>query len=125
MAFILHLLISIILNHIINLKQYLIFGLLRPYKNLEQVMHLFATKKSLMLHKLIVAGMFFSENYKQFILQRFSKAPNIDIIPYYLPENKLADLVSRVDFSILSFANALTSGSLLYTISHELPSIVP
>jgi glycosyltransferase involved in cell wall biosynthesis len=104
-------------------KVLLFFGMIKPYKNIDMLMELFAQAK-LLDYILVVAGNTDSPELKE-RLQQHAKHPNIHLFLHFIPDNKLHIYLSAADAVILPYKTILNSGALLLALSFNKPVIAP
>lgn len=101
----------------------LFFGMIKPYKNIDLLMELFAQAK-LYDYILVVAGNTDSEELKE-KLKKHAKNPNIHLFLQFIPDDKLHIYLSAADTVILPYKSILNSGALLLALSFNKPVIAP
>lgn len=101
----------------------LFFGMIKPYKNIDALMELFAQAK-LFDYVLVVAGNTDSPELKE-KLKQHAKHPNIHLFLQFIPDDKLHIYLSAADTVILPYKAILNSGALLLALSFDRPVIAP
>lgn len=97
----------------------LTFGLLRPYKNLEQLLEASAQ----MPHTLVLAGAPINVEYGQELLRRRPLGSSASLTLRKLPAEELAERLSECDIVCLPYASVYNSGAILLALSAGRPVI--
>lgn len=102
----------------------LFFGLIRPYKGVEDLLKAFKPLGGKYKARLIIAGSCSDIGLKQQII-RAQKTGNIDFFEGYIPDSEVATYFKSTDIVCLPFKAITTSGSALLTMSFGKPLIAP
>lgn len=105
-----------------NDKVFLSLGSIRPYKGLEKLIEVFNNLP--VDNKLLITGKSF---YPEYInkLKEMVKGENIIFQEYSISGDDLPKYFSLAIFSVYSFSDILTSGSVILSLSYAVPVIVP
>jgi glycosyltransferase involved in cell wall biosynthesis len=100
-------------------------GTLRPYKNIEQLIDIFATLPPDARGTLLVAGAAKSEAYAAELRRRAAAVPGVDLRATYIPDQELPAYLAAADLVVLPYRSLLTSGILLWALSYARPVVAP
>lgn len=103
-------------------KIFLSFGMVKPYKGLEDLINLWRTED---LGALLIAGKAQDEEYGKSIEQLIKDCPNIHFHNAFIEEEKVSVYFSAADVVVMAFKNILTSGSVLLALSFGKLTIAP
>ena len=101
----------------------LMFGKLRPYKGVSELLKVFKSLDEDV--RLIVAGRADDESYKNKIHTIASQDFRVELRSGFIEQSELSALLSACNFVVLPFNDVFTSGSLLYSLTHSRPAVVP
>lgn len=104
---------------------FLFFGMIRPYKGLEELLEAFAPLAQ--QHPgalLLVVGMVFQWPQGAAALAR-TPHPRIRVIEGFVPGARIQDYMNAADFVVLPYKDILTSGGALLALSFARPVIAP
>lgn len=101
---------------------YLYFGVIRPYKGLEKLIHTF---KKLSFGRLIIAGKPHNLQIESLIRQLSEKDPRISLHLSFIPDTLVTSFFECADSVVLPFSDVLTSGSAILALSLGRPVIAP
>jgi beta-1,4-mannosyltransferase len=103
-------------------------GNIKPYKGLEFIIKSFEKfskqHKSKDIH-LYLAGAAKDKNYLESLKKISGSMDNVTILNRNLTESELITSVSALDYSIFAFKDIWASGSVVLSISYDVPVIVP
>lgn len=103
---------------------FLTFGMLRPYKGIENLLYVW--KRQQAKHRtLLIAGKACSTEYEQTLVRAASETDDVILQTQFIPENQLHLYFSAADAVLLPFEKILTSGSLILAMSYGKPVIAP
>ena len=105
-------------------KTYLFFGMIRPYKGLENLILQWNNFNHDGNNLLIIAGNG-SKEYLDTLRALTLHSPNIRLDLRFIEDSEIPHYFSSADFVVLPFKQMLTSGSLLLALSYEKPVIAP
>jgi glycosyltransferase involved in cell wall biosynthesis len=99
------------------------FGQIRPYKNIEELLDIFKNNK----HRIIVSGKPYSEEYKNFLLKKYSEYSNIELNLKFIKDEDIPKFFSKIDFLLLNYSDEsfLTSGTAFLSFSQKTPILAP
>jgi beta-1,4-mannosyltransferase len=100
-------------------------GTLRPYKNIEWLIDVFATLPPDARGTLLVAGAAKSEAYADALRRRAAAVPGVDLRAAYIPDQELPVYLAAADLVVLPYRSLLTSGILLWALSYARPVVAP
>jgi glycosyltransferase involved in cell wall biosynthesis len=101
------------------------FGALRPYKNIEQLIDVFASLPLEARGTLLIAGAAKSKAYAKELRRRASAVPGVELRATYIPDEELPTYLTAADLIVLPYRNLLTSGILLWALSYARPVVAP
>lgn len=102
----------------------LFFGIIRPYKGLDVLLHALQIALRSVDCRLIIAGEFYesADRYIKLINQ-FGLAAHVEINDRYIPNEEIPRLLDRADVLALPYRDATQSGVLRMALSSGLPVI--
>ena len=110
----------------VNDTVYLSFGMLRPYKGIENLLQ---TWQSEQLYNqaatLMIAGKPMNATYGQSIADMVYRSSKVVLHDRYIDDADVAVYFSAADVVVLPFNNVSTSGSLLLAMSYSKPIVTP
>ena len=101
------------------------FGTLRPYKNIEQLIDVFATLPQDARGTLLIAGAAKSQTYAAELCRRAAVVPGVELRATYIPDEDLPTYFAAADLVVLPYRTLLTSGILLWALSYARPVVAP
>jgi glycosyltransferase involved in cell wall biosynthesis len=101
------------------------FGALRPYKNIEQLIDVFATLPLEARGTLLIAGAPKSQAYAEELRWRAVAVPGVELRATYIPDEQLPTYLAAADLVVLPYRSLLTSGILLWALSYARPVVAP
>lgn len=96
---------------------FLAFGLLRPYKGIEDLINAFAAMKDHGKAELVIAGRAFSPDYGQEIGRLCDAAERVHFIEGFLPDEELEALLAACDTVVLAYRKVNNSSTVLKALS--------
>lgn len=105
-------------------RVFLYFGLLRPYKGLEDLLQTwgFAAPEG---SGLLVVGHTNERSYADRLVRLAEMAPGVRLINRFVPDDEVHWYFSAADVAVLPFRRVLTSGSAILAMSYGKPIIAP
>lgn len=103
---------------------YLFFGIVRPYKGIEELIDRFREVDD-NGNALVIAGKPMSEQYKEALVQRGGGDRRIQFHLGYVRDNDIQVYFNAADITVLPFRKISTSGSLLLALSFGSPVVIP
>jgi glycosyltransferase involved in cell wall biosynthesis len=103
---------------------FLFFGLLRPYKGTEKLIHAFHHYKG-PVERLVIAGLPISKEYHGLLKELTTRDERITLDGRHIPEHELAALVSNAEGVVLPYEYMYNSGALIYSLSAGTPVLAP
>jgi len=100
------------------------FGLIREYKNVENLVQVFAELPE-SSGCLVVAGRIDSGERRKRLTEEAAKIPNVILRDAFLDDGELQVVVESADLVILPYSEVLNSGSVIYALSNNRPVLVP
>ena len=100
-------------------------GTLRPYKNIEQLIDVFASLPPDARGTLLIAGAAKSEAYAAELRRRAALVPGVELRAIYIPDEELPAYLGAADVVVLPYRSLLTSGILLWALSYARPVVAP
>jgi glycosyltransferase involved in cell wall biosynthesis len=100
-------------------------GTLRPYKNVEHLIDVFATLSPETRGTLLVAGAAKSAAYVEELRRRAAAVPGVELRATYIPDDQLPVYLAAADIVVLPYRSLLTSGILLWALSYARPVVAP
>ena len=100
------------------------FGLIRPYKNIDELMRLFSTLEDPKL-RLLVTGRVYDAGYMVELEALASADQRIVFLPKHLDDASLVACLDRADLVVLPFRKVLNSASALTAMSFGKHVVVP
>jgi beta-1,4-mannosyltransferase len=107
-----------------NKKVLLFIGMIKPYKNIDGLMHAFA-KTELDDYQLVIAGTTHSAPPELGDTLHSLKNSNTHLFLRFIPDEELHIFMSAADVVILPYKAILNSGALLLALSYNRPVIAP
>jgi glycosyltransferase involved in cell wall biosynthesis len=104
---------------------YLMFGQIKPYKGIEEVVDMFLSHSAKSSKKLLVVGRIKDEDYGQRILAKASGAANIILIPEFVPNEDASLFYGISQYVIFNYTDILTSGGAVEAVNYQKNIIVP
>lgn len=105
-----------------NIRVYLYFGVVRPYKGVPDLVDIFDGKDSSIL---LIAGNPKDEQLETRIREQASGRPDIRLEFGYIPEEKVAMYFAAADAVVLPYRHIFNSGSVLLAMSLERLVVAP
>ncbi len=108
-----------------NLLRLLFIGMVKPYKNLELLIDVVGAFGHRV--QLIIAGKAVDENYQRKLVEQANAVGNVTLLPYFVPDGELAQLLGRADAVVLPYdlASSLNSGTVILAFSYKKTVICP
>jgi len=105
--------------------QLLFIGMVKPYKNLELLID--AVGAFGRRAQLIIAGRATDEGYQRKLVDRAAGAGNVTLLPYFIPDGELVQLLGQADTVVLPYdlASSLNSGTVILAFSYKKTVICP
>lgn len=105
-------------------RVFLFFGMIRPYKGLEQLLRVWRT---LGFHDacLVIAGRCLDPQFGREIADLARNTFQVRLVPQFIPDAEIPKYFSAADVVVLPFVQVQTSGSLLLAMSYGKPTIAP
>lgn len=105
---------------------FLIFGSIRPYKNIEMAIAAFNSMKCSDA-KLVIAGMPKSQEYANKLIEKAKLNPNIVLDFRFIPEKRLVSLIKMADIVVIPYkdGSSLNSGVMIQAFSLGRTVIAP
>lgn len=121
---------SVIARKILNLTNmgriYLYFGMLRPYKGVEQLIKAWNENQEWLTgNTLLVVGKAENPAYARHLEDMARASQGITVVPQFIPDNELHLYYSVADIVVLPFVKVLNSSSLILAMSYDKPVIAP
>lgn len=109
-----------------NAFVFLHIGLIKPYKNIDVLMTVFASL-SLPNTRLLIAGYVASTQYQAYLNRLAAENVNILFFPQFIPDDEIGEIINSGDIIILPYAKEsfINSGSLYLSLSFSKPVIIP
>lgn len=107
-----------------NQQVFLTFGMLRPYKGIENLLRIWQSQRT-ENRTLLISGKAHSTEYGKALAYQASTIPNVILQTHFIPEDQLHLYFSAADVVLLPFKKILTSGSLILAMSYGKPVIAP
>lgn len=101
---------------------FMVFGLIRPYKNIENIINIWVNNN--IQEPLKIIGGCSDLSYFKKLSTLAITNNKIEIINKFLPESELVSMVDASKATIFSYDRVLTSGSILFSISVGTKAIV-
>lgn len=112
----------------LNLPQdkqiFLTFGMLRPYKGIENLLQVWQSQQA-PDRILLISGKAHSAEYETRLVHQASEVANVMLQTHFIPESQLPLYFSAADAVLLPFEKILTSGSLILAMSYGKSVIAP
>src|SRR5579862_3076688 len=107
-------------------KIYLNFGMVRPYKGIEELLTAWAAiARDVDEGTLVIVGQPLDDEYARRLRGLAEASPRTTARFDYVQNDQVRLYFSAADFVVLPFRRALTSGSLLLALSYGVPVIAP
>lgn len=103
---------------------FLLFGHLRPYKGIENLLSAFESLDVPDAHLLLV-GNPTSDRYGRQLEARVNDREDVTLIAEFVPDDELQMYFNAADVGVFPFRDVLTSGSVVSSLSFGCPAIVP
>ncbi len=103
----------------------LFVGLIRPYKNLEYLLEIFASEFDEGEARLLVAGQAMDDALQRRIRRLGEEDPNVALHLEYIPDDDLQVFHNAADAVVLPYRDILTSGSAVMGMSFGRPIVAP
>jgi glycosyltransferase involved in cell wall biosynthesis len=103
---------------------FLFYGLIRPYKGVEQLMTAFAGLKDDNA-VLVIAGNVQDAGLRQMIERAAKRDARLRLMLRHVPDNESQYLFRAADFTVLPYAKSTTSGVALLAASFACPIVAP
>jgi beta-1,4-mannosyltransferase len=100
-------------------------GTLRPYKNIEQLIDVFATLPLDARGTLMIVGAAKSAAYADELRRRAEAVPGVELRAAYIRDEELPIYLAAADVVVLPYRSLLTSGILLWALSYARPVVAP
>jgi glycosyltransferase involved in cell wall biosynthesis len=101
---------------------YLMFGQLKPYKNIEGLIAAFNALPA-GDHCLLIAGRFTDKSYQQKVLNLANSNPKIRLDARFIDDEEVAVYLAASDIMCMPYNEILTSGTAMLAMSYGLPLI--
>jgi len=108
-----------------NVKLYLHFGMLRPYKGIESLLSVWKREWVQSDAMLLIVGKPMNDAYLDNLNEMTGSLGNVVLRSGYVDDADIPLYFSAADVVVLPFEKVLTSGSLLLAMSYDLPVIAP
>lgn len=108
-----------------DVLQILFIGMVKPYKNLELLIDAVGAFGRRV--QLTIAGKAIDENYQQKLVEQAKAVGNVTLLPYFIPDGELPELLGRADAIVLPYdlASSLNSGTAILAFSYKKTVICP
>lgn len=108
-----------------DILQLLFIGMVKPYKNLELLIDAVGAFGHRV--QLTIAGKATDEHYQQKLIERAKAVGNVTLLPYFVPDGELAELLGQADAVVLPYdlASSLNSGTAILAFSYKKTVICP
>lgn len=103
---------------------FLFFGLIRPYKNVEGLIHAFKQLDDEQV-RLCIAGNPWSEDTRRAVTAASDDDDRIVTDLRFVPDEELPGYFAAADVVVMPFESILTSGSVVLAMSYGCPVVVP
>ena len=107
-------------------KLHLLFtGMVKPYKNLELLIEVVSGLGNKV--QLTIAGKAIDAKYEWKIMDMAREAGNVELMPYFVPDNEIAALIAKADVLVLPYdlSSSLNSGTVVLAFSYKKTVICP
>lgn len=106
-------------------RLFLCFGLLRPYKGVEDLLDAWAASGLGRDHRLLVVGAPQDPAYGRALEERARALPGVRIVAEFVPSVRVHLYFSAADVVVLPYRAVSTSGTLLLALTFGKPVVVP
>lgn len=108
-----------------DILQLLFIGMVKPYKNLELLIDAVGAFGDRV--QLTIAGKAIDEHYQQKLIEQAKAVGNVTLLPYFVPDGELAELLGKADAVVLPYdlASSLNSGTAILAFSYKKTVICP
>lgn len=107
-------------------RLYLNFGLLRPYKGIEDLLQVWQKNQDIFTgDTLLIVGKPLDKSYAEKLQKLATEINGVIIKPHFIKNNKLHLYFSAANVVVLPFKKILNSGSLILAMSFGKPVIAP
>ena len=106
-------------------KILLFFGNILPYKGLDLLLDAMDRTTSTVDLHLIIIGDAHDQDYKQLLQRKIDKLENVTVEFGYVEDQVLINYINACDAVIVPFANTLTSGSVILTMTMGKALVLP
>lgn len=105
--------------------QLLFMGMVKPYKNLEMLIGV--VKQFHDDVQLVIAGRATDPVYRKQVAKQAASAGNVELRPYFIPDEELAGLIKKADVLVLPYdlTSSLNSGTAILAFSLKKTVICP
>lgn len=110
-------------NECLNL---LFFGMIKKYKNIEMIIEIAKNIKNMNI-KFVIRGNVSDDDYYNELVEMSKELNSIEIIPEFVPDNEVPDILSKCDALILPYKknSCLNSGTAILAGSYQKTFICP
>lgn len=105
--------------------EFLFFGVIRPYKGVEDLLEAWRKVRPSAGARLLIVGSPGPKIYEARIRELAAGQDNVQLIFDFVPDSAVRDYVCSADCMVLPFRKILTSGSLTLALSYGVPVIAP
>lgn len=102
----------------------LFFGIIRPYKGVDKLIHAFRTSKRKDI-RLLIAGKCHDPNTREIIDKSIDHDKRIECILDFIPKHEVKNLFIKSDIVAIPFEKTLTSGSTILALTMGRPLLLP
>ncbi|MGF1495093.1 MAG: glycosyltransferase family 4 protein [Microcoleaceae cyanobacterium] len=107
-------------------RVYLNFGMLKPYKGIEDLIDIWVNHAEIVQdHTLLIAGMPIDKAYATKLSALIPQGSNIIFHPQFIENDQIHLYFSAADIIVLPLKSIMTSGSLILAMSYGKPVIAP
>jgi beta-1,4-mannosyltransferase len=103
---------------------FLVFGQLRAYKRVDEVIRAFRRLESDRVH-LLVAGAPHSDAVRRRVVEAAEGDPRVHLQLRFVADADVAALHAAADAAVIAYSEVFSSGALLLALSHGLPVVAP
>ena len=114
-----------------NIFIFLFFGLLRPYKGIEDLIEAFTqlitfSKEQSRSSKLLIVGGFYSKHkFERDLVKLIAGNPSIKLIPKFISNEDIQLYMNACNICVLPYKDITTSGAAILALSFGRPIIAP